>query len=54
LKIALTGDRRLTENLILEVRALARRYGLEIPDVSVKRRPRVAAKAAKPASRRKA
>ena len=35
LSITLTGDRRLAENVILEVRAMAQRYGLEIPSVRV-------------------
>jgi len=33
LSVALTGDQRLTQNLIHEVRALAKRYGLETPDI---------------------
>ena len=38
LSVALTGDGQVTENLILEVRAIAARYGLEIPSVKVVRR----------------
>jgi hypothetical protein len=45
LTFALTGDQRLTENLILEVRAAARRCGLEIPSIEVMRQPRVGPKA---------
>ena len=52
LKIALTGDQRLTENVILEVRAVARRYGLEIPSIEVERRPSTPPKTAKSKSRR--
>jgi EAL domain-containing protein (putative c-di-GMP-specific phosphodiesterase class I) len=44
LSVSLTGDQRLTENLILEVRAMARRYGLETPNVEVVRQPRVGPK----------
>jgi hypothetical protein len=44
LSVALTGDRRLTENLILEVRAMAKRYGLETPNIDVVRQPRVGPK----------
>lgn len=44
LSVALTGDQRLTENLILEVRDVARRYGLEIPDIQVRRQPRLGPK----------
>jgi hypothetical protein len=45
LSVALTGDQRLAENLILEVRAMAKRYGLEIPSVEIVRQPRVGPKA---------
>ncbi len=44
LSVALTGDQRLAENLILEVRAMAKRYGLEIPSVEIVRQPRVGPK----------
>lgn len=44
LTVALTGDRVMAENLILEVRALAQKFGLEIPDVTVIRKPRIAPK----------
>jgi hypothetical protein len=44
LSVALTGDQRLTENLILEVRDVAKRYGLEIPDIQVRRQPRLGPK----------
>ena len=62
LKIDLNGDRRLTEKVILEVQAAARRLGLEIANVEVmrgsptSRKPRKTAshrKPRKPASRRK-
>jgi len=33
LKIVVKGDRRLAENVILEVRALGRRYGLGTPTI---------------------
>lgn len=35
LEVVLDGDRRLAEDLILEVRALAERYGLEVPTAKV-------------------
>ena len=35
LNVDLTGDRRLAENVILEVRAAARRVGLEIANVDI-------------------
>jgi hypothetical protein len=44
LSVAVKGDQRLTENLILEVRAMAKRYGLETPNVEIVRRPRVGPK----------
>lgn len=53
LKIDLNGDRRLTEKVILEVQATARRLGLEIANVEVIRKPPTTRKARKPASRRK-
>jgi hypothetical protein len=45
MSVALTGDQRSAESLILEVRAMAKRYGLEIPSVEIVRQPRVGAKA---------
>ena len=45
MSVALTGDQRSAESLILEVRAMAKRYGLEIPSVEVVRQPRVGPKA---------
>jgi hypothetical protein len=45
LEVVLTGDQRLAENVILEVRALAKRYGLGVPSVKVMRRPAVGPKA---------
>jgi len=44
LSVGVTGDQRLAENLILEVRAMAKRYGLEIPRVEIVRQPRVGPK----------
>jgi hypothetical protein len=35
LKVELATNPRVMENIILEVRALAQRYGLEVPDVKV-------------------
>ena len=37
LKVVLRGDQRLAENVILEVRAMAKRRGLESPQISVMR-----------------
>ena len=53
LKIGLKGDRRLTEKVILEVQAAARRVGLEVADIEVMRKPSSTRKARKPASGRK-
>jgi hypothetical protein len=50
LTVALTGDRAMVENVILEVRALAQKFGLEISDVTVIREPTVVPKKAIPAS----
>jgi hypothetical protein len=44
MSVALTGDQRFAQNVILEVRAMAKRYGLEIPSVEVVRQPRVGPK----------
>ena len=44
LRFAVTGDKQLTENVIIEVLAAARRLGLEAPDVQVLRKPRLAPK----------
>ena len=35
LELTLAGDRRLAEEVALEVRALAARFGLEIPEVTI-------------------
>jgi hypothetical protein len=35
LRVDLSGDRRVAEEIILEMRALARRYGLEMPDARI-------------------
>ena len=53
LRISLNGDRRLTEKVILEVKAAARRLGLEIANVEVVSKPSTRRKARKPASGRK-
>jgi hypothetical protein len=47
LRVALTGDQRVAENLILEVRAIAQRCGLEIPNIQVVRQPKVGPKTQK-------
>jgi hypothetical protein len=47
LRVALTGDQRVAENLILEVRAIAQRCGLEIPNIQVVRQPKVGPKTPK-------
>jgi hypothetical protein len=44
LRLALKGDKLLTENVIVEVLAAARRLGLEAPKVQVSRKPRVGPK----------
>jgi hypothetical protein len=44
LRVALTGDQRLAENVIMEVLAAAHRCGLEPPSVRVVRKPRVGPK----------
>jgi hypothetical protein len=44
LSVALVGDQRLTQNLILEVREAAKRHGLEVPDVQILQQPRVGPK----------
>jgi hypothetical protein len=46
------GDQRLTENLILELRAVARDCGLEIPSFEVVRQPRVGPKAKRASGRK--
>ena len=44
MRVALKGDKQLTENVIIEVLAAARRLGLEAPKVQVLRKPRVGPK----------
>jgi hypothetical protein len=44
LRVALTGDQRVAEDLILEVREIAQRFGLEIPNIQVLRQPKIAPK----------
>jgi hypothetical protein len=53
LEIAMTGDRRLAENVILEVRALAHRYGLQMPSVRVMRQSSTSPKTETLKSRRR-
>ena len=53
LKLDLNGDRRLAENVILEVKAEARRLGLTIADIEFLRERTTAPTARKPASPRK-
>jgi hypothetical protein len=50
LKIAVAGNRRVTENVILEVRAAARQLGLEISNIEVVSQPSNGRKARKFAS----
>ena len=50
LTVALTGDRAMVENVILEVRALAQKFGLEIADVTLIREPAIVPKKAIPES----
>ena len=52
LSVALTGDQRLAENVILEVRAIAKRYGLETPNVEIVRQPRVGPKVKRTSGRK--
>lgn len=44
LRVALKGDKLLTENVIAEVLAAAHRMGLEPPKVEVLRKPRIGPK----------
>jgi len=53
MRVVLTGDQRLAENVILEVRALAKRHGLKIPEASVVRQGSAGSKSKKSTSRRK-
>jgi hypothetical protein len=46
----LTGDRATAENVILEVRALAKKFGLVISDFALIRQPAIVAKKVIPAS----
>jgi hypothetical protein len=50
MKIELTGDRAAAENIILEIRALAQKFSLKIPNVTVIREPAVVPKKPIPAS----
>lgn len=51
-EVAIAGDRRLAEEVILEVQALAQRYGLEVPSATIT--SRTAAKPKKRGRRRAA
>jgi len=48
LRVDLMGDERVAEEVILEVRALAQRYGLEMPEARVERLRVAGPKAKKP------
>lgn len=50
LTVALRGDRAMVENVILEVRALAQKFGLKIPNVTVVSESAIVPKRAMPAS----
>ena len=52
MRVDLTGDERLAENVILEVRAIAKRYGLETPNVEIVRQPRVGPKVKRTSGRK--
>jgi hypothetical protein len=55
LNVVIAGDKRLAENVILEVRAIARRLGTQIPKIEVVRQPSAGLKAKRQRSvRRKA
>jgi hypothetical protein len=45
LRLVIAGDRRLAENVIVEVRAMAQRLGTKVPSIEVVRRPPPGAKA---------
>ena len=53
LRIALKGDRRLTEKVILEVKAVARQLGMELENVEVVQKAPNGAKVRKASSARK-
>jgi hypothetical protein len=53
LKLDLNGDRRLAENVILEIKAEARRLGLKISDIQFGHEPTTRPKPRKPTLRRK-
>jgi hypothetical protein len=46
LTVALSGDRAMAENVILEVRALAQKLALEISDIAVTGKPAIVPKKA--------
>ena len=51
LSVVLKGDQQFAENVILEVKALARRHGLEIPTIKIKRKSPIGPKLEKLTSR---
>jgi|RhiMethySRZTD1v2_1073278.scaffolds.fasta_scaffold295558_2 hypothetical protein len=51
MNLIVRGDKRVAENIIIEVRAIAERRGLEIPSVRVVQQPAVGPKTAKLMSR---
>ena len=53
LELTVAGDRRLAEDVILEVQARARAYGLEPPVVTVRSQQRLLPKAARRATKRR-
>jgi hypothetical protein len=52
-RVVLTGDQGLTQNVILEVRAIAKRLGLKMPAVSIESQGSVGSKTVKPTQRSK-
>jgi len=44
MRVAVKGDKQLTENVIVEVLAAARRLGLAPPKVEIQRKPRLGPK----------
>jgi hypothetical protein len=52
LEIVVAGDRRLTENLIVEVRATAREFGLDVSGIQIVRQSSIRPKASKRRLRR--
>ena len=50
-RVVLSGDQRMTENVILKVREIAQRCGLETPSVRIIREPKVGPKTTKKKAR---